>query len=463
MIIFFFVAPFGIGARHEGQEVDLLLGVDEDPWCSGNESCSDGEAEPAEEPAGDHIHLAVKEEPGECGRDRGATGVAVATATAESEPPRDVLVEKSGSKEIVFSSYHAEQTKDMVVVDHLAKIAAELNDPTLLWVVLAKKERMLRQVSKESEEATKACERVLQAHAIETNRIRRRAALDDAAKENGREIDKFLKRRSSQARAVQPTCIIGDPAKVLSAYKTAVFVQKYSTPIPGAMVDASASAQGSGRDPSLPAPDSYRAVHPKWRARLRQHKKVFKSLMGWAIRKQNSVVKVMNRLPKKPPAVIKKGKAKKGPNPSAPSKGQTTVLRALRTAPPQIPRAILEEHKDTKILKLRHPVAPAAAQSKPPPKQKELACRARPPKADGTPDASAQPCGFMNSVEYKKCMQCGLDFSLVVDCEQCKRPTSVRLRQCKHCAQTMPYVKWKFLETAERTANKNADLPPMRP
>ena len=74
----------------------MLLEVDEDPCCSGDESCSEDDEELAE----DHTQVLVKEEPGESGGDD--VGVGVAHALAQSEPPRDVVVEKSDGKGLVF-------------------------------------------------------------------------------------------------------------------------------------------------------------------------------------------------------------------------------------------------------------------------------------------------------------------------------------------------------------------------
>jgi hypothetical protein len=186
----------------------------------------------------------------------------------------------------------------------LAKIAAGLTDPTLLWVTLNMKERMLRRTSKESQMATRACEKVLQANADETKKLRKRAALDYKAKENSRNIDKLLKQRRP-ARTSQQPCLIGGPAKVSAAYKTAVAVKKYSMPIPGAMVIASAPAQGSGSALPPSASESYQAVHPRWKAKLKERKKFIKATLRWVLKVRNRHVKASNSFTKKPVAVMK--------------------------------------------------------------------------------------------------------------------------------------------------------------
>jgi hypothetical protein len=432
--------------------VDLLLGVDEEPWCSEDESCSEGDEEPEE----DHIQLQAKEEPGECGGDHSVIDVAVAPALAQSESLRDVLVEKSGGKGMVFSSYQPDTTKDMSVVDHLATIAAELSDPTLLWVTLNMKERMLRRTSKESQLATKACEKVLQANADETNKLRKRAAIDDKAKENSRNIDKFLKQRRP-ARTSQPPCLIGDPAKVKAAYKTAVAAKRHSMPVPEVVVLASAPAQGSGGALPSAATESYQAVHPRWRAKLKERKKFIKTTMRYVLHLRNRVVKASNKFKHKQAVAKKKGKAQENTKASAPSKETTAMLTALGPTPPAIPRAIQKEHKGIKSVKPQPPVAPALAQGILPPK--ELACRAKPRKADGTPDPSASLCGFMNAVTYKVCMQCGLDFSKLHRCVHCQSSSNVRYRDCEHCGLVMPYVHWRA--PAKRTRETIAYLPRM--
>jgi hypothetical protein len=113
----------------------------------------------------------------------------------------------------VSSSYQPSPVDDMGTLDHLAKIASALSEPTLLWVVLKKKEALLRRTARENPVAAEACRQVLEGDVEATNNLRRRAALEDKAKAQHKAIDKLLQTRS-RVKINPPTFIREDVARV---------------------------------------------------------------------------------------------------------------------------------------------------------------------------------------------------------------------------------------------------------
>ena len=95
----------------------------------------------------------------------------------------------------VSSSYNVPTSNDVGVLEMLARQAAKLADPTLLWVVLQQRERMIRRMSRENIVAADACAASLGKDVAETNRQRRNACIEDKAKATERALGKLMLRK----------------------------------------------------------------------------------------------------------------------------------------------------------------------------------------------------------------------------------------------------------------------------
>lgn len=288
----------GIGASHEGEEVDGPLPDGEDPWCSGDESGGGSDADEG----GDGLKAAVDGEDTACKREcEGEQGEAPAATRSTAGDGKGAAYDVVDGVVEVSSSYRAGTTDDVEVLNLIARQAATLADPSLLWVVLKRREHVMRRLSHEQGAAAKSCADVLNRDADQTNQLRRNAIIEDKAKSTEKALDKLFKRKRCSRR---------DPPAQLPSSRPLLFV---SAALPQCQpLPISSAVPQTGGQKAVPLTGDQHAASKStrgvtgWRAMPHKYKKKYKAMKksikssGKLINKFAERVKAFTKANKKP-------------------------------------------------------------------------------------------------------------------------------------------------------------------
>ena len=317
----------------------------------------------------------------------------------------------------------------------MARQAAMLANPSLLWVVLKQRENVIRRLSHESDVATEACAEVLGEDADRTNQLRRNAAIEDRAKATDQAFDKMMKRkpcsRKDPPRAIQLPVI---PTSALPAH---------IGPPPAAVPPVIPLADNEkGKDKAKPKMIRWAGVPLKYKAKYKQLKKWQKSsckyiakLVADVNKKKDAVraaAKELNTNARKTVVKSAVGFPKEPPVPK--------MVAALLAGPPKA-------HKDT-----------APAKAVPPSDGKALAPKAD-VKAKDAPEAGnhatwichalarnpsnpkdMKRCGARNLLKNNFCVGCGINARWKIPCTTCgNKSTRVTESTCSNpsCGQRL--------------------------
>ena len=168
--------------------MDIPLDVNENPWLS------DGEDD-------DQYNAAAEAEVDAANDDGGELGDVLAIPSQSAGQGGDLLEANAGTGEVICS-YSDNPEPDVDVLNAMSSQAQQLADPTLLWVILKKREQLLRRMRHEHPAEREAIKGVLAGDASQTNTLRRRAALEDEVKQRSVQLARLLKRKRPPSQRV---------------------------------------------------------------------------------------------------------------------------------------------------------------------------------------------------------------------------------------------------------------------